>query len=947
MTHLVKHEMNPVPAIEIDRLGQMTRKPMDLSREAQLTNSLLRSLYKDIRVATVEVPTEPLDLCEQAMVEQALTQLHLDGVRYSLIGASGSAKEGRFYAVESKFEKPLAERFKCSPQAAMTYLGILVSSCKVMIEEPTSRILIVDDHELGTNDCRGWMSHSIFRKLRQRHVEELTKRETNKRIARLKALRAADATFCLSEKEEEELGEQAKKAARVNALQGERLYQFRLAFEKTQAKGSFKIMPDEVANALEADIILPKSSVKPKYTGGVVKTLWSILGNRKGDRYSGPVAIGIRDFSRRLSFQSSYTLVEHAPLSSIELEIKPQALREIERVRMAYEEKDFSELFKLIGATDTQRVIEAGEHADPEYTSNEYTVADACLIADGTGYMLKHPFVNGHLQKVLARWAYRLFTSGGFVLPGFALADDGYLTVHKGKIYSGSDWIPRNTASAALLSRRGLVVRYPIRMKEDLLPIELLGNIEAASLIREHLEKQGCKVASDLARKVVDQQLCLAGTLTLHSETAARNGGDFDFDMVCVVEDDKFPLFVEDRFGYREQHTKEKDKTPKPPSPWWNLPQVAMQARGNQIGSITDLKTSCLAKGRDDLGKLLVDQLQNALDQLKFGTQPDQELIRNIRKEVDKAPWLAFKQKRRIDEMPVHLPGVDVADRVGQLYNFLRKELGKLLDDSVAPLSDFRGLMGGHNFTKDIHDECFFINRFYASEVQKTLAQRQKLLEELEHAQAQVNSMTNDPETRKQLLFRRNQASAAYHEYEKRAADDLKSLIRKVRSWGQSKNGTRLSYMSALHSIVCRDRRTAPDRPTPTGTGSIVFYAFPQEVVNQIAARTGGRPVAVDIPELCDGEVEIDGEGRIFLVNRVEGDNRSYETLVFLAQVTKTGEVFLDRDSRGNPVITHRIRPFPIQAGRSEIKNGRVIFPDTQQRPQVPVKKIEPEEPTE
>jgi len=91
-------------------------------------------------------------------------------------------------------------------------------------------------------------------------------------------------------------------------------------------------------------------------------------------------------------------------------------------------------------------------------------------------------------------------------------------------------------------------------------------------------------VTSDLARKIVDQQVCLVGILALHSETAALNGGDFDFDMVCVVEGDRFPLFVEDRFTYREQHTKQKDKTPKPPSPWWNLPQVAMQARGTRSG---------------------------------------------------------------------------------------------------------------------------------------------------------------------------------------------------------------------------------------------------------------------------------------------------------------------------------------------------------------------------
>ena len=168
----------------------------------------------------------------------------------------------------------------------------------------------------------------------------------------------------------------------------------------------------------------------------------------------------------------------------------------------------------------------------------------------------------------------------------------------------------------------------------------------------------------------------MKGTLILHSETAARNGGDFDFDMVCLVENNRFPRFVQDRFAYEEQHSATKNKNPKPPSPWWNLPQVAMQARGNQIGAITDLKTSCLAKGRPDLARELVDQLQNALDQLKHGTQPDQEVIRNIRNDVPTAPWLKLKQKRRIEDMDEHLE-VDANDKVGRLYNFTRKELGR------------------------------------------------------------------------------------------------------------------------------------------------------------------------------------------------------------------------------------------------------------------------------
>jgi hypothetical protein len=90
-----------------------------------------------------------------------------------------------------------------------------------------------------------------------------------------------------------------------------------------------------------------------------------------------------------------------------------------------------------------------------------------------------------------------------------------------------------------------------------------------------------------------------------------------------------------------------------------------------------------------------------------------------------------------------------------------------------------------------------------------------------------------------------------------------------------------------------------------------VFYAFPQEVVNQIAERTGGRPVIVEIPDLTDGEVEIDRDGRIFLVSHfTNGDGQVHERLIFLAQVTRKGEVFRERDEQGLPIVIERVRPF-------------------------------------
>lgn len=938
MPNVMECSTMPIFALELDRDGHLSKKTMKLAREEQLTNTLLQGFCPGIRVATVDVPTEPLDPCEQAIVEQALTRVEFDGVRYSLVGASGSAKKGKFYAVETTYEKRLAERFRFSPQAAMTYFGILVSSCKVMIEVPDCRLLVVEDRQLGTNDCRGWMSQSLFQRLQAKHRDDLVVQEMQKLLANRKQQCPVVHQDCqLNLDEQATLAEQARSKIDHRVLRSHRFYQFRLAFDRTQAKGSFKIMANELAEKLEADIILPKSSVKPKYQGGVVRTIRSILGDRQAHSFRGSVLVGIRDVSRDLEFQSSYTLVEHAPDDSIELEIKPYALTLIEKLRKAWEDNNFKELFELLGTQETQSVLDVGEEPDPEYTSSEYTVADGALVADGTGYMLKHPFVNHHLQKVLARWAYRLCTSGGFRLPGFALADDGYLVLDNGQVVCGSDWLPKDRGIASVASRYGLIVRYPIRMKEDLLPFETLSVDEILSLLAEDLEKRGCCMSDEQAAAVVNQQLRLRGTLTLHSEAAARNGGDFDFDQVCVLEGDKFPRFVRDRFEYQERHVAPKNKTPKPPSPWWNLPQVAMQARGNQIGSITDLKTSCLANGRDDLAHELVDQLQNALDQLKHGTQPDQDIIRNIRNEVSKAPWLKLKQKQRIADMDEHLL-VTERDKIGKLYNFLRKELGRYFSDAaVAPLSDFRGLIGGGEFTPEIFAECSTVNKYYANAVSQILSRRKELWNELEKANAAVEAKNDDAEARKELFFRRNQTSAAYLAYEQRSKEELRALIDQVRIWAQGKNGTRLAYLSALHAIVCRDRRPDPEHEFVPGTGSIVFYAFPQEVVDQIAARTGGRPVCVEIPSLRDGEVEIDREGRIFLVSHfTNGDGQIHERLIFLAQVTRKGEVFRERDAQGSPVVIERVRPFPIQPGRSEAEAGIVTFPGTQRRPEVP-----------
>ena len=414
-----------VTFVEIDEEGKVTKRFPRIDAEGQLKNTVLHKRYPEILVAVVSVPTLQLDAYEEARVREALMRQRIDGVEYRLVGASGSAKDGKFYAVDVEHERPIAERFQKWPQAAITYFGILVSDCRVVIEEQDTRVLVVQDHALGTNDCRGWISERLFGKL---------------------------------------------------GLPDHRFYQFRLAFDRTQAKGSFKVMQDDVANILDADIILPESSVKPRLEVGLLaecqKLFSGFASGIQGTRFRSPIVLGIRDVSRDLQFKSSYTLIEHAPPDSLHTEIIPRALEEVRSVVTSALSGDYRKLLEAIGTSAAQGQIDDAE--DDEYTSHENSVVEAILRSDGSGSLVRHPYLNARLQQLLVKWAFKASTGGGFRLPAFALADDGYLFAYAGQVFAGSDWIPEGCGIGSVSTRRGLIVRYPIRMKEDLLPVELL-----------------------------------------------------------------------------------------------------------------------------------------------------------------------------------------------------------------------------------------------------------------------------------------------------------------------------------------------------------------------------------------------------------------------------------------------------------------------------------------
>ena len=146
-------------------------------------------------------------------------------------------------------------------------------------------------------------------------------------------------------------------------------------------------------------------------------------------------------------------------------------------------------------------------------------------------------------------------------------------------------------------------------------------------------------------------------------------------------------------------------------------------------------------------------------------------------------------------------------------------------------------------------------------------------------------------------------------------------MIHLVRKWAERKSANAFDWLAALYAITCKGSKS---------TGSIVFYAFPQELVNMIAERTGGRPVTVAIPDLVDGDVYIDDDGNVYLVEQVDdGQGQILERETFLMQVTRDGDLIYDH---GRP---QRIHAVEFEPGRAEVRDGKLDLPGSKLRPKV------------
>ncbi len=187
-------------------------------------------------------------------------------------------------------------------------------------------------------------------------------------------------------------------------------------------------------------------------------------------------------------------------------------------------------------------------------------------------------------------------------------------------------------------------------------------------------------------------------------------------------------------------------------------------------------------------------------------------------------------------------------------------------------------------------------------------------------AEFEAQRSNADRKVRDAARRKRNAAQLTLQSEKDRTNDELKALMMLVRKWADEKKENRRGWCQALHTVVCGGR----------SKGSLLWNTFPQEAIDMIAEETGSQPVQVAAPDLVDGEIEFDHEGRVFLVEHANGEHGQSEMRrTLLLQIKENGDVF--RDGRR----VSRVHPFPLANGRGEVRNGHVVFDGIPQRPTI------------
>jgi hypothetical protein len=800
--------------LKIDRKGKVSQAmdpahPEKPARGPFTTRTIAGRRYPGIRFAQVTVPTRMTEE-EKSCVRNAMKCVVWGGRRYVEVLGTGGLKNGQIIFVEQSWSKAIAHQYQMTPQAALAYGGIIVNECNKALTTIEATIKVVKEGDLGTNDSRGWMDEYVFT-----------------------ALKSLDPGHFYQVR-----GDFIANAATLvqNNLIGKALDSMKTGLNDTpvQFKGELKVMRNEVGMhpGVAANIVIPDSSLKPGRKDLIGKSFRCVIN------------IGITEQSYDGTCYGGPTVATHLPWDVIESEVIPDSAAQMREIAQGFDSEGHAELLKKIGAevksdTDYMRVMEA------------------CLAADGCGSMMRHPFVHSGTKRLLANWLRKLM-AGGIEMHTRTLADDGFLVVDQaGNLYHGHNWMPDRAALSDYPCRRALTIRFPVRMKEDLLPTRHIARPLATRLLS--------KAFPNMPRECVDQaiaeQIYLKNVHVLNGKYAKRFGGDFDGDLVYILGGDRYPKLVEWRRKMQENIQPEKDKKKKI-SYWHELGRISFDAMGNKVGQVTNTILSAIASGHAEQQYPLAEELQNEVGGLKHDTRADMKKVQQIKKEnnIQDARWIKMLAKEDIksfDDLPKSIDPLHEDDVIARMYNILYETASELLGEPKE-LSDysalFDGLYGNRAIEKDHRREVALVNSFYGSQTHAAIAYLSKKREVINAVKNEQQKFRNDGDldAARALDDQIRGLEADMEQAEINTKKGLSFFRNIVCGWGAGKEADQKMYWGATcNEVICRRSMYAKQdeagaKKRRPATGSILMHAFPQQFISAVAAATEGKEILVD-----------------------------------------------------------------------------------------------------
>ena len=284
--------------------------------------------------------------------------------------------------------------------------------------------------------------------------------------------------------------------------------------------------------------------------------------------------LGIREVARELKFSSSWTLLQFFSQGTIESTL-PRLNEELNSLEGVLTHKEKALVF-LGSVEDEERFkLESYLHA---------------------GLSPKHPYLTNRLKKHLKKRFRDLALGSAVSIKGYmsAIADiEGSVICCKDK--------PKGEF---------VLTRYPIRDKMSFVKVSNNpGLIDGA----------------------------LSGSVYVNNDTILQLDGDFDGDLLAIIDEKAFTDEVGSReFRYGYERMDEGTKVRKKDS-LKLLPYVASEAVsiGNKVGHLTYLINAAILNGKTELLPLLSKNLQLEVQSLKWASRYDRETISKITDELE------------------------------------------------------------------------------------------------------------------------------------------------------------------------------------------------------------------------------------------------------------------------------------------------------------------------